>query len=140
MDKQLARFVLMLYVDMFQLMQRLHLHPRETSNMMCPFHHNTNTPAAKMYKDKYGWCLWCFSERRIYTTYDVYKYILHADPIKMAEIIWNKLSPEEQKKVRDLCGSQEDFEGDVPYMQELDDFSKGNISYKRLCDLIALKL
>lgn len=140
MDKYLARFVLMMYVDMFELLRRLHLNPRETSNMMCPFHHNVHTPAAKMYHDKYGWCLYCFNEKRIFTSYDVYERILGIDPVEAAQIIWNRLSEPEQRKVRDLCGSQEDFEGDIPFMQDLDDFSKGNISYKRLCDMIALKL
>ena len=140
MDKYLARFVLSYYIDMFQLMKRLHLHPRDVSNMMCPFHHNVNTPSAKMYKDTYGWCLWCFSERKMYTTYDVYEKIMNIDPIKLAEMIWNKLPESEQKKIRDLCGSQEDFEGDVPFMKVLDDFSQGKISYKRLCDMIALKV
>ena len=140
MDNVLARFVLMTYVDMFQLLKRLKLHPREFGNMMCPFHHNTNTPAAKMYHDKYGWCLYCFNEKRIFTTYDVYKQILGLDPIKAATIIWEKLSPEEQTKVKELCGNQEEFEGDIPFMNELDMFSQNKISYKRLCDLIALKL
>lgn len=140
MDKYLARFILMMYVDMFALLRRLNLHPRENGNMMCPFHHNTNTPAAKMYHDTYGWCLYCFNEKKIFTTYDVYERIMGADPIKMAQIIWDKLPESEQKKVRDLCGSQEDFEGDVPFMNDLDLFSQGKISYKRLCDMIALKL
>lgn len=140
MDKTLARFVLMMYVDMFQLMQRLKLGPREQGNTYCPFHHNVHTPSAKMYKDTYGWCLWCFNEKRIYTTYDIYEKILGADPVAMAQIIWDKLSDEEQRKVRDLCGSQEDFEGDVPFMNDLDLFSTNKISYKRLCDMIALKL
>lgn len=130
----------MLYVDMFQLLKRLKLNPREFGNMMCPFHHNTNTPAAKMYHDKYGWCLYCFNEKRIFTTYDVYQQILGLDPVKAAEIIWNKLPQEEQMKIRDIVGNIEEFEGDVPYMNELDLFSHGEISYKRLCDLIALKL
>ena len=140
MDKYLARFILSYYVDMFQLMQRLKLHPKDVNNMMCPFHHNVNTPSAKMYKDKYGWCLWCFSQRKMYTTYDVYDLILGADPIKVAQMIWDKLPESEQKKVREMCGSQEDFEGDVPYMDALDLFSKGELSYMRLCDAIAIKL
>lgn len=140
MDRNLARFILGYYVDMYQLLQRLNLHPRDVSNMMCPFHHNTNTPAAKMYKDAYGWCLWCFSERKMYTTYDVYEKLMNADPMKMAQIIWDKLPETEQKHIRDIVGSQEDFEGDVPFMNDLDLFSQGKISYKRLCDMIALKL
>ena len=40
----------------------------------------------------------------------------------------------------DICGSQQDYEGDVPYLNDLDDFSQGKISYQRLCDMIALKL
>lgn len=140
MDKYLARFILSYYVDMFQLMQRLKLHPKDVNNMFCPFHHNVNSPSAKMYKDTYGWCLWCFSERKMYTTYDVYEQILGADPLKVAQIIWNRLSPEEQKKVQDICGNQDDFEGDVPFMEDLDLFSQGKISYERLCNMIALKL
>ena len=125
---------------MFKLLQRLNLNPKDTSTMMCPFHHNTNTPAAKMYKDTYGWALWCFSEKRMYTTFDVYEKIMHTDPMKLAQIIWDKLPESEQKHIRDIIGSQEDFEGDIPYLEDLDLFSKGKISYSKLCDMIALKL
>lgn len=140
MDKYLARFVLMMYVDMFDLLYRLKLNPREHGNMFCPFHHNVNTPSAKLYKDQYGWCLYCFNEKRIFTTYDVYERILGLDPVKAATIIWDKLDVNKQKEIMDLCGSQQDFEGDVPYLNDLDAFSQGKISYQRLCDMIALKL
>lgn len=140
MNRALARFVLSYYVDMFQLMRRIGLHPRDVSNMMCPFHPNTNTPSAKMYKDKYGWCLWCFSEKRMYTTFDVYEKIMNIDPIKIAETIWGKLSDEQKKQIQDLVGNPEEFEEDVPFLDDLEQFSQGKISYKRLCDMIALKL
>lgn len=41
----------------------------------CPFHHNVNTPAAKVHesRDGGGGKLYCHSERRMYSTYDVIK-------------------------------------------------------------------
>ena len=140
MNSQLAEFVLRYFVDMFQLLQRHGYKPKEHNNMFCPFHYNVHTPSAKMYHDKYGWCLWCFNEQRLFTTYDVYEKLLGIDPIVAANIIWNKLTPEQQQKVQEMVGNQEDFEGDVPFMSDLDDFSQGKISYQRLCDMIALKL
>ena len=139
-DKSLARFILPYYVDMFQLLKRLGKDPRDTGNMYCPFHYNVNTPSAKMYHDETGWVVWCFNEKRIFTTYDVYEKIMGTDPMKFAMIIWNKLSPEQKQQMIDLSGSQQDFEGDVPYMDELNEFSEGKITYERLCDLMALKL
>lgn len=140
MNKYLARFLLNYYVDMFDLLKRLNYHPKDVNNMFCPFHHNVHTPSAKMYKDEYGWVLWCFNEHRIYTTYDVYEILLGLDPMKAANVIWNRLTDEQKKFIVDLSGNQVEYEGDVPYLNELNEFSKGNISYKQLCDAIALKL
>lgn len=50
-----------------------------TGNIFCPFHENTDTPAAKMYwDDERGiWVLHCFGEcHRSYTAYDYVNLIL----------------------------------------------------------------
>lgn len=50
-----------------------------TGNIYCPFHENTDTPAAKMYwDDERGiWVLHCFGEcHRSYTAYDYVNLIL----------------------------------------------------------------
>lgn len=50
-----------------------------TGNIFCPFHENTDTPAAKMYWDETReiWIIHCFGEcHRNFTTYDYVKYIL----------------------------------------------------------------
>lgn len=140
MNRSLARFVLMYYVNLFDLLHRLGLNPREHGNMMCPFHHNVHTPSAKLYNDKYGWVLFCFNEKRIYTTMDVYERILKIDPIEAANVIWNKLTVEQQDYIRQLCGNQEDFDGDVPFLEDLDKFSRNEMSYTQLCQMIAYKL
>lgn len=48
----------------------------------CPFHHNVNTPAAKVYTSEQsgdGGRLYCYTERRSYTVYDVIKLIGYTD-------------------------------------------------------------
>lgn len=140
MDYRLARFLLMYYVDMFKLMERLHLNPREHGNMFCPFHNNIHTPSSKLYKDKYGWVLFCFNEKKIFTTWDVYEKVMGIDPMVIAKEIWNKLTDEQKKEIENISGSQEDFAGDVPFMDELEQFKQGKMSYNRLCIAMALKL
>lgn len=48
----------------------------------CPFHYNVNTPAAKVYTSEdsgNGGRLYCYSERRSYTTFDVIKKLGYSD-------------------------------------------------------------
>jgi len=48
----------------------------------CPFHHNVNTPAAKVYTSEQsgnGGRLYCYSERKSYTPYDVIKKLGYSD-------------------------------------------------------------
>lgn len=50
-----------------------------TGNIFCPFHENSETPAAKMYWDEEReiWVLYCFGEcHRHFTTYDYVNLIL----------------------------------------------------------------
>lgn len=48
----------------------------------CPFHHNVNTPAAKVYTSEQagnGGRLYCYTERRSYTVYEVIRRIGYSD-------------------------------------------------------------
>lgn len=47
--------------------QRIFGEPLPRGKMFCPFHENTNTPAAKVY----GNVIKCFSCNRVYTTFDL---------------------------------------------------------------------
>ena len=57
---------------------------------------------------------------------------MHTDPMKLAQIIWDKLPESEQKHIRDIIGSQEDFEGDIPYLEDIEykDLIFPDIDYK----------
>lgn len=140
MDRKLAKFLLNYYISMFDLLKRYNYHPKDVNNMYCPFHHNIHTPAAKMYRDQYGWVLWCFNEKRIFTTWDVYEQLLNIDPMVIANKLWSKLTVEQQQSIMNIAGNQVDFEGDVPYLEELKAFSTRKITYQQLCNSIALKL
>jgi Zn-finger protein len=62
----------------------------------CPFHDNTDTPAAAIYDDEKGETLWCFTEKRLYTVVDVLDQFLHRDVYELAEGLWVKMSEEEK--------------------------------------------
>lgn len=63
----------------------------------CPFHDNTNTPAASIYKDEDGSeTLYCFSERKLYRPSDAIEKLLSYDVYELGSYIWNKMSEEEQ--------------------------------------------
>ena len=138
LDATLARFVINYYIDMVDLLRRNGFQAHYTGNMFCPFHPNTNTPASKMYKDEYSSCLYCFNEKRLYYSWDVYTILLKMDAYKLAENIWNKMSEETQNAMVNLSGSQQDYEGDIPFLDSLVKFSEHKISYEELCNDIAL--
>ena len=56
--------------------------PYGSSNVFCPFHPNTNTPAASLFKDADGIeRLYCYVCRRQYTSYDYITIILEENPL-----------------------------------------------------------
>ena len=84
-----------------------------TSNVLCPFHDNTSSPAAKIYTDENGISrLFCFAESKTYSSYHYIKLILEKDPIEYI-MIKKDLT---KKQIHDIINS-EAFEIE---MQELD--------------------
>lgn len=63
----------------------------------CPFHENYNTPSAAIYEDGHWQSLYCFSEKRLYTSVDVMKDLLNYDIHELGYYLWNKMSEEEQQ-------------------------------------------
>lgn len=63
----------------------------------CPFHDNTNTPAAVIYNNDGKETLWCFSEQKLYKPEDIIKLLINEDPYKVGEHLWNKLTETEQE-------------------------------------------
>ena len=73
----------------------------------CPFHDNTNTKAATLYKDKDGVeCIWCYAETKRFSPYDLLKkYVDTKEIYKIFKNIWNLLK--EQDRIYFL--NQEEF-------------------------------
>jgi hypothetical protein len=71
--------------------------------VFCPFHYNVNTPAAKVYDKDGKQCLYCYTERRFYGTFDVMRKLGYPDE-KIHEIVpreyWYTMIDEQ--KVNDI--------------------------------------
>ncbi len=69
-------------------------------SIYCPFHDNTETRAAKLFKDKEGDKIWCFAERRMYRPYDVFKEgLTDKDPEVVYRRIWSKLDNQTKERI-----------------------------------------
>lgn len=66
-------------------------------NCFCPFHENTDTPAASLYEDDNQETLYCFTERRSYNSFDALQILLNENGYEIGEAIWNKMSELEQQ-------------------------------------------
>lgn len=72
----------------------------------CPFHENYNTPAAKLYNNKDGDTLFCFSERKVYHPVDFFKKnIIKYNIEKLFNNIWNRLSLDERRALEEEFGT-----------------------------------
>jgi hypothetical protein len=70
-------------------------YPNQTC--FCPFHDNSQTPSASIYDNDGVETLYCFSERRLYTSADAIEVLLKKDVYKVAEALWDRL-PESSKQ------------------------------------------
>jgi hypothetical protein len=70
-------------------------HPNQTC--FCPFHDNSQTPSASIYDNDGVETLYCFSERRLYTSADAIEVLLKKDVYKVAGALWDRL-PESSKQ------------------------------------------
>lgn len=78
-------------------------------NCFCPFHDNSNTPSASIYDNEGITSLYCFSERRLYTSADAIEILLNKDVYEIAKRLWDRMSDAE-KQLWLSKNSHEDFE------------------------------
>lgn len=62
----------------------------------CPFHDNTNTPAASIYENNGEQSLWCFAENKLYKTSDAFELLFNKDPYVLGKALWDRMTKEEQ--------------------------------------------
>lgn len=136
LDIKLERFLINKYISMPKLFDDLGIEYRTDSNMFCPFHDNIHTPSAKLYSDDNGWCLWCFSEGKMYNSYSVYKRFTKVNTKELAKAIYDKLPDETKKEILNLLNVEEKSSNILPYSDDLRDFKFKKISYTELLNKI----
>lgn len=140
-DKATERYLISRYVDMTKLFNRLDIDWTLNGNMFCPMHENTRTRAAHLYHEDDGsYSLFCFSEHKMFTSYDVYKeFIKDVDTNKLALKIINLFPLEQQEKILFDAGTEKDLK-ELPFKEDLEKFRKRQIKYIDLLDSIVEKL
>ncbi len=131
-DLILEKKIINTYIKMTDLFDKLGIEYSEHSNMYCPFHGNFNTPSAHYHTDTN--LLWCYSENRMYGSWDVLnQFYPNLDINKIAVGIAKKLGIEEiEKKLGEL-----EIDTTIPFEDSLLKFKQGKISYKELCRQIS---
>lgn len=131
-DLSLEKRVINHYISMVDLFEKFNIEYSEHSNMFCPFHYNTESPSGHYHTDSN--LLWCYSEQRMYGSWDLIK---QYEPIvntnKLAIGIINKFGREEVEK---QLGEIE-IDNEIPFKRSLQRFKENKISYKELCSEIS---
>lgn len=131
-DLNLERKIINHYIKMTDLFDKLGIEYSEHSNMFCPFHENVSTPAAHYHTDSN--LLWCYSEQRMYGSWNVLKiFYPNVNTNKLAIGIAKKFGLE---RIERELGELE-LNNDIPFMKELEQFKTNKISYKTLCEKIS---
>ena len=121
------------YIDTKQLLKSLHINVRANNAMFCPFHDNTDTPAAHLYKEEDGsYKIYCYSEDRVYSNADLYKnYLPEIDLLDLATLLYANLPEEEKAKMSDKINKPYELPV-LPFVSALQDFVQKRITFKEL--------
>ena len=130
-NKAFEKFVINYYGDLPKILKNLDIEVQFNGLFFCPMHDNYNTPAAKLFKDENGWCFYCFSEHRIYNTYDIYKEIYKTNMKQLFNNLWEKLSESDKSLMKDKFGEFSDS-GDIENLDLFKMFKDRRISYSNL--------
>jgi len=128
-------------VPMDKLLQRVLGRPFYVgSSCFCPFHDNTNTPAAKLYDDERGITLFCFTEQKSYRSSDVFTHFTNFSIQQVFNKIWNRLSDQEKTDYMDRMDSGEIVMSDVVkrFLDSLTPFKQGLMTYDDVLESILL--
>ena len=138
-DLNFIKYIINYFSDMPKLLRGLDIDIPFNGSVYCPFHENYNTPAAKVYKDASGYCLFCFNEHRIYKSFDIIKDLYNYNVYDVFNYIWSSLSDKDKQYFIDSFGEMDTDIITVPCLDALDAFRLGRISYKVLLEEILKK-
>lgn len=132
MNNDFERYVINYYGNLPNILKQLGNKPQTNGTMYCPMHDNTNTPAAKLYKDKDGYKFWCFNENKMYATYDIYKDIYHYNMKQVFNTLWSNLSEEDKKVMQDMFGERDENNDEINNEDLFIKFYNKEIDYNNL--------
>ena len=136
-DLPLEKYLINRFISMPKLFDSLGIDYRINSNIYCPFHANDKSPAAHLYADEHGYRVWCFSENKMYGSWDVYKtYMPQINTNKLALMIFNRLNENDQKIILDSLNNEQEIES-LPYNNDLIRFKRKEINITQLLQIIA---
>lgn len=113
--------------------------PHGEATCYCPFHDNTDTKAAKVYREPTGDRLWCYAEHKMYFPHDVPR--LHMIPQTVEQLfkrIWGQLSDEQQQMlISELDEPVDTMPSNWEEIKEgLELYRSGRSSYKEALNLM----
>lgn len=106
-------------------------HRNYQGKCFCPFHDNTDTPAAHLYKNETGTSLMCFAERRVYRPHDIFRLKLVKQTLSSVfGRIWGQLSDDQRTRLADKYGRPTDTmpKGWLEHREELEKFKLGLVT------------
>lgn len=132
-DKKLIYYIINHYIDMRKLLRKLHIEVRANNSMFCPFHDNTNTPAAHLYKEEDGsYTIYCYSEDKLFSNVDLYKNFLpDIDLEELANLLYKNLSSVEREKIFDNINHPYE-PPELPFNNLLVEFKANRINFPTL--------
>ena len=137
MDRKLIYYIIIHYIDMRKLLRSLNINIRANKSMLCPFHSNTNTPAAHFYEEEDGSCrIWCYYENKMFSNIDIYRtYKPEVNLEELAKRIYNNLPEKEKIKIDNSVNLIYELP-ELPYIKALQDFKNNKISFDVLLNTI----
>ena len=137
LSKSEIYYIINHYIDTRKLLKSLGISVRANNAMFCPFHDNTETPAAHLYKEQDGsHTIYCYAEDHLYHNTDLYKYYMpNINFTDLATLLYNNLPEEEKLKIADNINKPYELP-EIPYATALQDFAQRKITYKDLKDQI----
>lgn len=108
--------------------------PSESSTCFCPFHDNTNTKAAKFYREDHNEHIFCFAESKQYKPHHLLT--MEIVPFTVNHVfsaIWNNLSDYEKSIFSDdLCH----HEIGIDFSQYYNSYKKCKLDYFELLNVL----
>lgn len=115
-----------------KLLKKLNEHNRYDYERpcFCPFHDNTNTPAAVIYNDPDGDRLWCYAEQKMYKPSDVLSKLYKQDIYELGSNLFSRMTESERAEYTKEQDYSKMFEDDSAEMKESKELMLARYAYK----------